>query len=165
MPASTAGADFGIRGKQQQPQQQQQQQKKAPEPEQEEEDFWADDGEDEPAAEDGDDEDPSSLTPGEVRSRNARMVAAMSESVQGDQVKLSAIKKLSQRLRKRQLGAEAFLEELTALAGPGVGGFFSDLVLLMRVGDASGDMAAIARELKSCRREQLAKEARSQVRL
>ena len=146
---------------------------KAPKPEQEvveeEADFWADDGEDEPAVEDDDDDDdeddPSSLTPEEVRSRNARMVAAMSDSVQGDQGKLSAIKKLSQRLRKRQVGVEAFTEELSALAGVGVESFFGDLVLLMRVGDTTGDMAVVSRELKSCRRDQLAREsaARSEV--
>jgi hypothetical protein len=137
----------------------------APQPADEEADFWADDGEGAEDASSSWDDDPSTMSADDIRERNSQMVGAMGRCVKGDAKKLGAMKRLSQQLRKGQLDAEDFVEQLTELAGSdeGVETFWSDLLLLMRVGDETGAMSAIAAELRGSRQEKLRQAARAQA--
>lgn len=120
--------------------------------------FWAQTNED-------DEKEDLSKTVDEIRQRNSQMVSAMDRSVGGDTKKLSEMKRLSQQLRKRQVSTDDFVQKLTTLAGgaDAVDSFWSDLLLLLQVGDDTGAMAAVANELRMSRSKQLRQVALTQA--
>ncbi len=87
------------------------------------------------------------LSADEVKSKNAAMVAAMRTVLDGDAGKMGEMKRLSQRLRRKELGPEPFLDQMVDLVGlDGLGVFFEDMVVLLAVNDT--EKMPVAAELQ-----------------
>jgi hypothetical protein len=75
------------------------------------------------------------------------MVVAMRTALDGDAGKMGEMKRLSQRFRRKELGAEPFLEQMVNLVGlEGLKTFFDDMVLLLAMNDA--EQMPVAVELR-----------------
>ena len=102
------------------------------------------------------------LSPAEVKAKNAAMVSAMRTVLDGDAGKMGEMKRLSQRFRRKELGPEAFLDQMVDLVGlDGLGVFFDDMVALLAINDTERVLAAELRRLFRAKQQGAARQALS----